>query len=165
MSRAAAPLVLEEGQRNLLESVARSRISQHRLVRRARVLLEAADGVANSEIAARVGVSRPTVLVWRAEFAERGLWRFGQVAPGRGRKPSIPQATVDRVVELTLHQRPAGATHWSVRSMAREVGISPATVQRIWDARGLKPHLAATFKLSNAPRFEDRGQLRHPHQT
>jgi transposase len=156
MSRAAAGLLLDEGQRELLESVARSRTSQYRLVQRARVLLGAADGVSNSEVAARVGVSRPTVLAWRAEFTARGLWRFGQVAPGRGRKPSIPQATVDRVVELTLHHRPAGATHWSVRSMAREVGISPASVQRIWDARGLKPHLVATFKLSNDPRFEEK---------
>jgi transposase len=156
MSGAAARLVLEEGQRELLESVARSGTSAHRLVARARVLLAAADGVSNSEIAARVGVSRPTVLAWRAEFAKRGLWRFGQVAPGRGRKPSIPQATIDRVVELTLHHRPADATHWSVRSMAREVGISPATVQRIWDARGLKPHLVKTFKLSTDPRFEEK---------
>lgn len=156
MSQTAAPLVLEQGQRELLESVARSRTSQHRLVQRAKVILDAADGVANSEVSARVGVSRPTVLAWRAEFAARGLWRFGQVAPGRGRKPTIPQETVDRVVELTLHHRPAGATHWSCRSMAREVGISPASVQRIWDGRGLKPHLVATFKLSNDPRFEQK---------
>jgi transposase len=149
-------LVLEEGQRELLESVARSGTSQHRLVQRARVLLAAADGLSNSEIASRVGVSRPTVLAWRAEFAQRGLWRFGQVAPGRGRKPSIPQEIVDRVVELTLHHRPEGATHWSVRSMARQVGISPATVQRIWDARGLKPHLVETFKLSTDARFEEK---------
>lgn len=156
MGRAAAPLALEDGQRVLLESVARSRTDEFRLVQRARALLAAADGVANAQIAARVGVSRPTVLAWRVEFARRGLARFGKVSPGRGRKPSIPQETVDRVVELTLHHRPAGATHWSVRSMAREVGISPASVQRIWNARGLKPHLVKTFKLSNDPRFEEK---------
>jgi transposase len=139
-----------------LESIARSRTSQHRLVQRAQVLLAAAEGMPNAQISAVVGVSRPTVLAWRAEFAERGLWRFGQVASGRGRKPSIPQGTVDEVVELTLHHRPEGATHWSVRSMARRVGISPATVQRIWDARGLKPHLVASFKLSTDPRFEEK---------
>jgi transposase len=149
-------LVLDEAQRELLESIARSRTSQHRLVQRARVLLTAAEGMPNAQISAVVGVSRPTVLAWRAEFAERGLWRFGQVASGRGRKPSIPQETVDEVVELTLHHRPEGATHWSVRSMARRVGISPATVQRIWDARGLKPHLVASFKLSTDPRFEEK---------
>lgn len=156
MSRGAAPLVLEDSQRELLESIARSRTSQHRLVQRAQVLLHAADGMANSQIAAQVGVSRPTVLAWRAEFAKQGLWRFGQVAAGRGRKPSIPQVTVEKVVELTLHHRPEGATHWSVRSMARQVGISPASVQRIWDARRLKPHLSETFKLSNDPRFEEK---------
>jgi transposase len=149
-------LVLDEAQRELLESIARSRTSQHRLVQRAQVLLAAAEGMPNAQISAVVGVSRPTVLAWRAEFAERGLWRFGQVASGRGRKPSIPQGTVDEVVELTLHHRPEGATHWSVRSMARRVGISPATVQRIWDARGLKPHLVASFKLSTDPRFEEK---------
>jgi len=156
VSGAAAPLVLDEAQRELLESIARSRTSQHRLVQRAQVLLAAAEGMPNAQISAVVGVSRPTVLAWRAEFAERGLWRFGQVASGRGRKPSIPQGTVDEVVELTLHHRPEGATHWSVRSMARRVGISPATVQRIWDARGLKPHLVASFKLSTDPRFEEK---------
>ncbi len=156
MSRAAAPLVLEKGQRELLESMARSRTYEHRLVQRARALLYAADGMPNSWIATEVGVSRPTVLAWRDEFARRGLARFGQVAPGRGRKPSIPQETVDRVVELTLYHRPTGATHWSCRSMARQVGVGPATVQRIWDARGLKPHLVRTFKLSADPAFEQK---------
>ncbi|MEJ3748262.1 IS630 family transposase [Actinomycetes bacterium KLBMP 9797] len=92
------------------------------------------------EIAVRVGVSKPTVLAWRREFTERGMARFGQLAAGRGRKASIPQATIDRIVELTLHSRPEGATHWSCRSMAAVVGVSSATVQRVWDARGLKPH-------------------------
>src|SRR5882724_11164589 len=156
MSRAAAPLVLEDGHRELLESLSRSRTSEHRVVQRARVLLAAADGVSNSEIAVSVGVSRQTVLAWRAEFAVRGLARLGRVAPGRGRRQSIPQETIDRIVELTLHQRPEGATHWSCRSMARQAGVSSATVQRVWSARGLKPHLVATFKLSNDKRFEEK---------
>jgi transposase len=156
MSAPAAPLVLDSGQREVLESLARSRTAQHRLVQRARVLLHAADGVSNVEIAAVTGVSKPTVLAWRQDFAARGLSRLGKVASGRGRKPSIPQATIEKIVELTLHHRPAGATHWSVRSMAEQVGVSPATVQRVWAARGLKPHLVETFKLSNDPRFEQK---------
>jgi transposase len=154
MSRPAAPLVLDEGQRELLESLAKSRTSEHRVVQRARVLLHAADGVSNSDIAVLVGVSRQTVLAWRAEFTVRGLAKLGRVAAGRGRKPTIPQETIDKIVELTLHTKPDGATHWSCRSMAAAAGVSPATVQRVWSARGLKPHLVATFKLSTDKRFE-----------
>jgi transposase len=152
----AAPLVLDSSQREVLASLARSRTAEHRLVQRAQVLLNAADGMSNVDIAAVTGVSKPTVLAWRREFAACGLARLGRVAPGRGRRPSIPQVTIDQIVELTLHHRPAGATHWSCRSMAAAVGVSPATVQRVWAARGLKPHLVDTFKLSTDPRFEEK---------
>jgi transposase len=126
------------------------------VVQRARVLLLAADGVSNSEISDVVGVSRPTILAWRARFVEDGLVEFGVVAKGRGRKPSISPEKVAEIVELTLHSKPEGQTHWSCRSMARHVGVSSATVQRIWSARGLKPHLVTTYKLSNDPRFEEK---------
>ena len=156
MTRSAAPLVLEPGQRELLESLARSRTAQHRLVQRAQVLLCASDGMSNSDIAVLSGVTRMTVRAWRVEFAERGLADMGRVAAGRGRKASIPQAVIDQIVELTLHARPERATHWSCRSMAAKVGVSKATVQRVWDARGLKPHLVDTFKLSTDKRFEEK---------
>jgi len=78
------------------------------------------------------------------------------VRAGRGRKPSISDEKVAEIVRATLHDKPAGETHWSCRSMARAQGVSPATVQRIWSARGLKPHLVKTFKLSNDKRFEDK---------
>jgi transposase len=148
--------MLDDGQREVLESLAKSRTSEHRVVQRARVLLLAGEGVSNSDIAVQVGVSRQTVLAWRAEFMVRGLAKLGRVAAGRGRKASIPQETIDRIVELTLHRRPEGATHWSCRSMAKQAGVSPATVQRVWSARGLKPHLVETFKLSNDKRFEEK---------
>jgi transposase len=156
MSGAAAPLAVSEGQREVLEVLANSRTAAHRVVQRARVLLLAADGVSNSEISDVVGISRPTILAWRAQFAEDGLVEFGQVAKGRGRKPSISAEKVAEIVELTLHSKPEGQTHWSCRSMARHVGVSSATVQRIWSARGLKPHLVTTYKLSNDPRFEQK---------
>ena len=140
----------------MLESLVRSGTSEHRLVQRARVLLLAADGVSNVEIAEASGASRPTVLAWRAQFARDGLTRFGQVAEGRGRKASIPEEKIAEIVELTLHHKPDGETHWSCRSMAKRTGVSSATVQRIWSARGLKPHLVDTFKLSNDPRFEEK---------
>jgi transposase len=78
------------------------------------------------------------------------------VKPGRGRKPTIPDDKVAAIVEATLHDKPPGETHWSCRTMAKAQGVSPATVQRVWAARGLKPHLVKTFKLSNDKKFEEK---------
>lgn len=156
MSNPAAPLSMTDGQREVLEKLAVSRVAPHREVQRARVLLAAADGVANSRIAADAGVSAMTVRSWRARFTEQGLSKFGRVAPGRGRPPRIPQSKIDEIVDLTRNSKPEGETHWSVRTMAKKAGVSKATVQRIWAARGLKPHLVKTFKLSNDPRFEEK---------
>ncbi len=154
MSRAAAPLEMSDAHLEVLDALARSQTLPFRVVQRARVLLLAADGVSNVEITELVGVSRPTVLAWRADFAERGLVDFGEVRAGRGRRASIPAEKIAEVVDLTLHSKPDGHTHWSCRSMAKASGLSSATVQRIWAARGLKPHRVDTFKLSNDPRFE-----------
>ena len=156
MSRAAAPLAISDGQREVLESLASSRAAAYRLVQRAQVLLLAADGVSNSEISEVARVSRPTVLAWRAQFEKDGLVGFGEVAKGRGPKPSISDEKVAEIVDLTLHSKPEGETHWSCRSMATKVGVSSASVQRIWSARGLKPHLVKSFKLSNDRHFEEK---------
>jgi transposase len=156
MSRAAAPLAISDGQREVLETLAGSRAEAYRVVQRARALLLAADGVSNTEIGEVVGVSRPTVLAWRGQFEKDGLTGFGEVAQGRGRKPSISDEKVAEIVDLTLHSTPEGQTHWSCRSMAARVGVSSASVQRIWSARGLKPHLVKTFKLSNDHQFEEK---------
>jgi transposase len=155
--RAATPaLPMTDEQRSVLEKLIRSRTAPHRDVLRARALLMAADGFANTRIAAEVEVSPATVSAWRARFAEDGLQNFSVVRPGRGPKPKIPAAKVEEIVRLTLHEKPAGQTHWSCRSMAKRVGVSPATVQRIWSARGLQPHRVETFKLSTDPRFEEK---------
>lgn len=156
MSRAAAPLAISDRQREVLEAVAKSQSSPHRIVLRARALLLAGDGVPNSAISEMVGISRPTVLAWRGQFEKEGLVGFGDVAKGRGPKPSISPEKVAEIVELTLHSTPEGQTHWSCRSMADKVGVSAASVQRIWSARGLKPHLVKTFKLSNDQHFEEK---------
>lgn len=116
----------------------------------------AADGVANLAIASEVGVTPVTVRDWRSRFAAEGLAKFAQVRRGRGRKPSISPETVEEIVRLTLHETPPGQTHWSTRTMAATVGVSRDTVQRTWDARGLKPHRVETFKLSTDPQFEDK---------
>jgi DNA-binding transcriptional ArsR family regulator len=147
-------LSLTDSQHATLESLAASQTAAHREVTRAKALLLAEEGVANTAIAARLGVSPSSVVAWRSRFAEDGLAKFGRVRQGRGRKPSIPAEKVELIVDATLHSKPPGQTHWSCRSMAKPQGVSPATIQRIWSARGLKPHRVETFKLSNDKRFE-----------
>jgi len=156
MSKPAAALVVSGGQREVLVALSVSRTAPHREVLRARALLLAADGVANTRIASRVGVTAVTVRSWRARFEAEGLVKFGRVAPGRGRKPAIRQEVIDQIVDLTRNATPEGETHWSTRTMARRVGVSKDTVQRVWSARGLKPHLVKTFKLSNDPHFDEK---------
>ena len=150
------PMPLTDSQREILVALSRSRAAPHREVQRARALLLAGQGAANTKIAAEVGVSPSTVKSWRDRFVEQGLVKFGQVAKGRGRKPSLSKEKVAEIVRATQETTPPGQTHWSCRTMAKAQGVSPATVQRIWSARGLKPHLVKTFKLSNDPRFEEK---------
>jgi transposase len=155
--RAPTPaLPVTDEQRSVLEKLIRSRAAPHRDVQRARVLLMAADGFANTRIAGEVHVSPATVAAWRERFAANGLQNFSAVRPGRGPKPSIPAERVEEIVRLTLHETPPGETHWSCRTMAKRAGVSPATVQRIWSARGLQPHRVETFKLSGDPNFEQK---------
>jgi transposase len=96
------------------------------------------------------------VTAWRERFEQEGLKASTVVRAGRGRKPSIAAEKVEEIVSATLHETPEGETHWSCRSMAKAHGVSPATVQRIWSARGLRPHRVETFKLSTDPRFEEK---------
>jgi transposase len=149
-------LVITDAEREVLEALSRSQTATHGEVIRAKALLAAAEGMANTAIAAEVGVSPATVTAWRARFGRDRLANFGVVAEGRGRKPSIPKEKIDAIVDATLHLKPPGETHWSCRTMAKAQGVSPATVQRIWSARGLKPHRVDTFKLSNDRRFEEK---------
>ncbi len=156
MRSPSPPLPVTDEQRRVLEKLIRSQTAPHRDVQRARVLLMASDGFANTRIASDVNVAAATVVRWRERFAQSGLKEFSQVRPGRGRKPSIPASKVEEIVRLTLTETPAGETHWSCRTMAARAGVSSATVQRIWAARGLKPHRVETFKLSNDPEFEEK---------
>ena len=139
-----------------LEQIVAAPSNPHRMVREARGLLMAGDGLANAVIAERLDVSRSTVLGWRAQFVDDGVAGVGRVRPGRGRKATIPAAKVDEIVRATQNETPPEATHWSVRSMAAAQGVGRSTVHKIWRARGLKPHLVETFKLSNDPDFDDK---------
>jgi transposase len=155
--RAPTPaLPITDEQRSVLEKLSRSRLAAHRDVQRARVLLMASDGFATTRIASEVGVSPATVTNWRERFSEDGLAGSVRVRRGRGRKPSIPEAKVAEIVRATLHDTPPGETHWSCRSMARAQGVSHTTVQKIWAARGLRPHRVETFKLSSDSKFEEK---------
>ena len=156
MRSPTAPLPVTDEQRSVLEKLICSHSAPHRDVQRARVLLMACDGFASTRIASEVGVAPMTVKSWRDRFSQDGLKDFSTVRPGRGRRPSIPAAKIEEVVRLTLHETPPGETHWSCRSMAARAGVSSSTVQRIWSARGIKPHQVKTFKLSNDPRFEEK---------
>ncbi len=156
MRSPSPPLPVTDEQRRVLEKLIRSQTAPHRDVQRARVLLMASDGFANTRIASDVKVAAATVVRWRERFAQSGLKEFSAVRPGRGRKPSIPAEKVHEIVRLTLNETPSGETHWSCRTMAARADVSPATVQRIWVARGLKPHRVETFKLSNDPQFEEK---------
>jgi transposase len=123
------------------------------LVPRAQIVLLAADGRQNDEIAVEVGISRATVGLWRKRFAESRLSGIEKDAP-RGGRPATEREAIERqVVEMTTQQKPKNATHWSTRTLARALGTSRSMVHRVWQTNGLKPHRIKTFKLSNDRQF------------
>lgn len=120
---------------------------------RARIILGAAEGIANKVLARQLGTSLPTVLLWRGRFLREGLPGILEDRPRSGRPREITPEQEALVVEKTLRTTPNNATHWSVRLMARAQGISPATVQRIWSKHHLQPHRVESFKFSTDPEF------------
>jgi transposase len=154
--RIAAAVALNPEQRQALERMARARSMSARLVERARIVLLAADGMENKQIARRMNLTEKKTARWRSRFLAGGIAALQKDAPRPGKPRTITDGQVKRVVEMTLHQRPTNATHWSTRTMALAAGISEASVRRIWRAHGLKPHLVRTFKLSRDPRFTEK---------
>jgi transposase len=154
-SSAAVAIVLSEQERAQLEAWARRRTSAQALALRSRIVLLAGEGLTNTEIAKRLGISRPPVTKWRRRFAEHRVDGLAdEPRPGQPRK--ITDAQVEEVIVTTLESTPKDATHWSTRSMAREVGLNQSAVQRIWKAFGLQPHRQDNFKLSKDPLFIDK---------
>jgi transposase len=141
-----------------LEQRARGRSLPARVVERARIVLRAAGGEQDKAIADAMGLTPKKVSRWRKRFLTMGLAGLEKDAPRSGRKPTISSSRIQRVVEMTIRHKPANATHWSTRTMAAAVGISEASVRRIWHTHGLKPHLLQTFKLSRDPRFSEKLQ-------
>src|SRR3954452_11563739 len=152
MARRVAPLVVPAEQQAELRRVLNRSTSTQREVRRARIILERASGLSQEETARRVGVNRPVVALWERRFRMKGLAGLTD-EKGRGRKPSIANEKRERVI-VGATQPPARKRRWSVRTMAREANVSPATVQRLWASNDIKPHLTRTFKLSTDPDFE-----------
>jgi len=149
-------LALSAEQRRTLETWTAARNTPQKVVFRSRIVLLAASGQSNRRIAQQLKTSRPTVILWRNRFAAGGTAALTEEEAGRGRKPQVSAEKVKQIIEATLHSHPVDATHWSVRSMAAAQNISPATVQRIWDAHGLQPHRTETFKLSRDKRFVEK---------
>jgi len=116
----------------------------------------AADGAQNQAISQALGISKPTVQLWRQRFLALRLEGLEKDAPRPGRIPKIPMEKVRAVVEATLHTTPPNATHWSTRSMAEAQGVSEATIRRIWKQHNLKPHLVKTFKISRDKHFVEK---------
>jgi transposase len=155
VARAAAAIELAEEEERELRVVLRTPSASQQRALRARIVLGAAAGATNTEIAAATGVSLPTVGLWRGRFCERRLDGLAD-APRSGRPRQIDDDEVQRVLAKTLERPPDGSTHWSVRRLAAATGISPTTVHRIWRDHKLKPHQLRTFKFSNDPRLAEK---------
>jgi transposase len=151
--RVAPKVTVADEDRKTLERWARGRSTPVRLMQRAQIVLLAAEGQENKDIAQTVGVTRQLVGRWRSRYVQQGLAGIEKDAPGRGRKATVRDAVAAKIIEATTQTKPPHGTHWSTRTLARALGVSPAMVGRVWKANGLKPHLSRTFKLSNDPRF------------
>ena len=154
--RVAPTVELTEDQRRTLQQWSRGRSLPARQVERARVVLLAADGKQDLEIAAEIGISNQKAARWRKRFLKLGLLGLEKDAPRPGRTPTITAAKVEEVVRKTTQEKPGNATQWSTRTMAEAASLSEKSVRRIWHKHGLKPHLSRTFKVSNDPQFAEK---------
>ncbi len=146
---------MSDEERETLQRWARRPKSAQSLALRCRIVLTAAEGATNNEVAERLGVHPATVSKWRRRFVERRLDGLAD-EPRPGAPRTITDAQVEEVIVKTLEETPPDATHWSTRSMAKATGMSQSAISRIWRAFGLKPHLTETFKLSTDPQFIDK---------
>jgi transposase len=144
--------------RAALEGWVAGRNTPQKLVWRARIVLMWAEGAGVTAIVRATGKTKRTAYRWRERYAARGVEGLKRDACRPGRKPPLSAAAIERVVHMTLHETPPGGTHWSGRKLAKAVGLSLSSVQRIWAAHGLKPHLTKTFKLSNDPQLSEKVQ-------
>jgi transposase len=154
--RRAVLIELDSSARARLEQLKRGRRVSVRLAERAEIILHAADGLENQQIAKRMGISRQKAGRWRDRYAALGLTGIEKDAPRPGRQRRIGKERRAAVVRKTLEEKPEGQTHWSRATMAAATGYSESTIGRIWREHGLKPHQVKTFKLSTDPRFVEK---------
>ncbi len=153
MPNTGVAITLQPAERTQLETWETSHSTPQQVALRCRIILGAVAGRDNVSIAEGLGVSRPTVQLWRTRVRGQGIGAVWEIAPGRGRKPQYDQARRAAIIEATLQSTPKGMTHWSCRLMAEAQKVSKNTVNRLWQLHNLKPHLSRTFKLSRDAKF------------
>ena len=155
--RTAASITLSDSDKKILEKNTRSRAVSIRLSERSRIVLLAAAGLENKEIAQRLNVPPNKVGKWRNRFAEGGIKSISKDKPrgaNHGGKDTVEQARLrKKIIEKTTQEKPDNATHWSTRTLAEALNTTHSFVHRVWQSVGLKPHLEKTFKVSNDPHF------------
>lgn len=156
MFPSAAALTLDSTQRQGLESLVHSGSTPQRVARKCRVILLASHGVANHAIAQQLGLSRPTVLAVRAAFAQGGVEALQKRQKRKRCSPILTPEMQSKIVDTTLKTKPHGATHWTVRTLARHLGISRTMVHRVWQRFDIQPHRVEKFKISNDPKFDEK---------
>jgi transposase len=154
--RVAKRIELDAATERELRVLSKRRRIEARLQQRARVILLAAQGWQNKDIADEVALDRRQVALWRQRFVTGGIDALRQDAPRSGRTPSVTAEVESRIVKTTLNDRPPAATHWSTRTLGEHLGLSATTIRRVWARNGVKPHLQRSFKLSRDPRFVDK---------
>ena len=154
--RTSKQLSVSDKGRIQLEQLARNGNTPQKVALRTRIVLMSVDGVSTGQIMRQLGTTTPTITRWRNRYEAAGVSGLLKDRSRPGRKRRIEEAKVREVIERTLHEKPSHATHWSTRSLAAVVGLSPASVHRIWKAHGLKPHRVRTFKLSRDPHFVEK---------
>ena len=156
MMRVAPRIELSEEERAALTRWSRGRRTPARVTLRAKMVLLAVEGRQNDEIAKAVGVGRDTVGMWRSRFANLRLAGIEKDLPRGGRKPTRRQSFEAEILRKTTQEKPKNATHWSTRSLGKEIGADHVLVHRVWRANGLQPHRVTRFKLSNDPQFAEK---------
>lgn len=154
--RVAEKIELDAQTERALRILSKGRRVETRVQQRASVILLAAEGWQNKDIATEVRLDRRQVALWRRRFIDGGIDALLQDASRSGRTPSVTPEIESHILNTTLHDKPAAATHWSTRTLASHLGLSATTIRRVWQRNGIKPHLQDTFKLSRDPRFEDK---------
>ncbi len=153
MPKVARAVVLPEADRDEMQKWLRASSTPQQVALRARIVLMAAEGKQDLEIASELEVNRHTAALWRKRFLSEGLHVVWEIHPGRGRKPTYDENKVAAIIEATLQTKPKGSTHWSCRSMARAQQVSASTVNRVWREHNIKPHRHRTLKLSKDLQF------------